>query len=205
MNISIPSNSEAEALLDWAHNLNPGPWAEHCRVAAKAAATIAQAVGLDQDRAYVSGLLHDIGRYEGVRGLHHVYAGYDLLTQKGYPILAEICLSHSFTYQDLRAYSGGDYDCTPEEIAVITGYLEKAQYNEYDKLIQLCDCLGSVEGVCLIEKRLVNVVRRHGTNDFTIRKWDAYFELKDYFDGLLQGNIYDLFYDEIRIATFERG
>ena len=102
----IPSRNEAEQLLVWAHDCNPGVWSEHCKVVARAAETIAEKCGLDSHRAYVSGLLHDIGRYKGVKELHHVYAGYDLLKSKGYDTIAEICLSHSFTYQNIGAYFG---------------------------------------------------------------------------------------------------
>ena len=59
-----------------------------------------------------------------------------------------------------------------------------------------------VEGVCLIEKRLVNVVTRYGFNELTLKKWAAFHEIKDYFDKKTGGNIYDLFYDEVRKVTF---
>ena len=198
----LPNRKEAEQLLIWAHEQNPGPWADHSRVVARAAGTIAKQSGLDPEKAYLSGLLHDIGRYEGVRGLHHVYAGYELLNEKGFAEIAAICLSHSFPYQCIGAYSGGDWDCTEDELIVITSFLEKSEYNDYDKLIQLCDAVGDAEGVCMIEKRLVNVVRRYNFNEFTLKKWDSFFELKDYFDKLCSKNIYDLFYDEIRDVSF---
>ena len=108
----LPSRADAEAILLWAYGQNPGPWADHCRVVARIAKTIAKESGLDTNRAYVSGLLHDIGRYEGVMGLRHIYAGYEMMMRKGYDLIAEICLSHSFPYQDIGAYSGGDLDCS---------------------------------------------------------------------------------------------
>ena len=199
----LPTKTAADELLTWAHNQNPGPWADHCRVVARVAETIAQKCGLDAQRAYVSGLLHDIGRYAGVRDLYHVYAGYELLKSKNFDLIADICLSHSFPYQDIGAYSGRD-DCTDEEVAVITSYLASAEYNDYDRLIQLCDAMGAVDGVCLIETRIVGVVRRYGFNDFTLRKWESTFEIKAYFDRLCGVNVYDLFYDEIRDVSFRR-
>jgi len=200
-NILIPTREEAEMLLEWAYEQNPVPWADHCRVVARAAETIAKASGLDADRAYISGLLHDIGRYEGVRGLHHVYAGYELLKKHGYETIAETCLSHSFPYQNIDEYIG-EFDCSPEELSVIVTFLNETTYNDYDKLIQLCDAMGTVQGVCLIEKRIVDVVMRYGFNDLTLKKWDSIFSLKAYFDELSGGNIYDLFYNEIRDITF---
>ena len=198
----LPIRKEAEQLLIWAHEQNPGPWADHSRVVARAAETIAKKSGLDPERAYLSGLLHDIGRYEGVRGLHHVYAGYELLNEKGFVEIAIICLSHSFPYQHLGAYLGGEYDCSEEELAFISSFLEEAEYDDYDKLIQLCDAMGMAQGVCLIEKRLVDAIRRYSFNEFTLKKWDSFFELKGYFDKLCNKNIYHLFYDEIRDVSF---
>jgi len=198
----LPTREEAEQLLTWAHEQNPGPWADHSRVVGRVAETIARQSKLDPQRAYLSGLLHDIGRYEGVRGLHHIYAGYDLLNKKGFEEIATICLSHSFPYQCLGAYSGGDYDCSEAEMDVITSFLEQSEYNDYDKLIQLCDAMGMAEGVCMMEKRLVDATRRHGFNELTLKKWDSFFELKAYFDKLCNTNIYDLFYDEIRDVSF---
>jgi len=198
----MPSREEADNLLVWAHEQNSGPWTEHSRIVARAAETIAKASKLDTDRAYISGLLHDIGRYEGARGLHHIYAGYELMKENGYDIIAGICLSHSFPYQTIDSYGGGDYDCTQEEISVIISFLSETTYNDYDKLIQLCDAMVMTQGVCMIEKRLIDVVRRYGFNDFTLRKWDSTFSLKEYFDKLCGKNIYDLFYDEIRTVSF---
>lgn len=198
----LPTREEAENLLIWAHSQNPGPWADHCRVVARVTETLAKHCGLDSHKAYVQGLLHDIGRYEGVRGLHHIYAGYELMNEKGYTQIADICLSHSFPYQDLGAYSGGDYDCTESELSVITSFLSEKVYDDCDKLVQLGDSIGSAQGVCLIDVRLLDVARRHGFNDFTLKKWDSIFALKEYFDKLCNKNIYDLFYQEIREVSF---
>lgn len=73
-----PSRAEAEGLVKWASDLNPGQWVQHCETAATAAERIAVACKMDADKAYVCGLLHDIGRFEGVRALHHAIAGYTL-------------------------------------------------------------------------------------------------------------------------------
>ena len=196
------TKDKAEEILLWAGTLNPGAWVDHSRVVARAAETIAERCNLDSDRAYISGLLHDIGRYEGIRELHHVYAGYDLMAKQGYNAISEICLSHSFPSQHIGEYSGEITDCTDEEISIITSYLSKAIYNDYDKLIQICDAIGSAQGVCLIEVRLLDVIRRRGFNDFTLKKWESIFSLKEYFDGLCKTNIYDLFYEEIREVSF---
>ena len=197
----FPTKKDAEQLLVWAHELNPGAWANHSRVVARAAETIADKCGLNTHRAYVSGLLHDIGRYEGIRELHHVYTGYELLRNKGYDQIAEICLSHSFPYQNINEYFGKN-DCTSEETEIITSFLSSVVYNDYDKLIQLCDAIGTAAGVSLIEVRVMDVIRRHGFNNLTLNKIEAIFTLKTHFDKLCNLNVYDLFFDEIRDISF---
>jgi len=197
----LPTTEEAEQLLTWASEQCPGPWVNHSGVVARAAKAIAGKCGLDVHRAYVSGLLHDIGRYEGYRVLHHVCAGYELLKSRGYDSISDICLSHSFPLKSIDAYSGTN-DCSPEETQFIVSFLKDREYDEYDKLIQLCDAIGMPEGVCLIDVRIMDVIRRYGFTDMTLGKIEATFGLKAYFDKLCGMNIYDLFYDEIREVSF---
>ena len=51
---------------------------------------------MDAEKAYVLGLLHDIGRKFGVRHLGHVSDGYRFMMSLGYDEAAKICLTHSF-------------------------------------------------------------------------------------------------------------
>jgi len=205
---TIPSRQEAERLFAWAVQQNPEPWAQHCKIVATAAEAIAAKSGLDADRAYISGLFHDIGYhgYENGRGRSsHLFLGYELLMKNGYEALAGICLSHSFPYQDIREYFGKDLTyCSEEEMAALATFLTKTVYDDYDKLIQLCDCLGTAQGICTLEKRMVNVVMRHGFNNLTTKKWEATFALKDYFDKKCGEDIYNLFRDEIIESIFEK-
>ncbi|MDR1703992.1 MAG: HD domain-containing protein [Clostridiales bacterium] len=198
----LKSRNDAQALLAWGEAQNPGKWAAHSRTVARAAETIANAAGLDGERAYISGLLHDIGRYEGATGLHHVYAGYSLLRREGFDDIAAICLSHSLPNREF-AEGSGEADFTPEELKAVIDYLKNTEYNDYDKLIQLCDALGTDGGIVLMEKRLVDVTRRYGFSSYTLPKWNKLFEIKQYFDGLISGNVYGLFGDEIGRVTFE--
>ena len=202
----LPTKVEAEQLLAWAQECNPGPWVSHCRVAARAAEAIAKKCGLDSEKAYVSGLLHDIGYYSYVDGKgdkDHILAGYDLMVKKGYDDIARICLSHSFSIQDAESISSSYMVFNDEETAFVTNFLTDTVYNDYDKLIQLCDSLCLPQGVVIMEKRLLEVVMRKGFGDFTLKKWGAFFSLKDYFDKLCGINIYSLFYDEISKDIFK--
>lgn len=194
------NRTQAHALLDWAHDQNPGPWREHVLHAARAAEKIAQRAGLDPERAYVSGVIHDIGRFEGVRAMHHIIAGYNLLTEKGEHELARICMTHSFPGGNPYSYLG-KWDVTEEEKAFVIDYVENCEFDDYDRLIQLCDALALSEGVCLIEKRLVDVAIRHGVTEHTSAKWKATLEIQKYFENRMGCGLYPLF-DDVIVNTF---
>lgn len=166
-----------------------------------AAKKIAAFCNLDVDKAYSLALLHDIGRYEGVRGLHHIVAGYQLMMDKDYPVAARVCLTHSFPLPILAAFGGNEIDCTKEEIQLIEKVLA-TEFDIYDKLIQLCDALGSHDGICTIERRLIDVARRQGFNDYTLKKWEAFYDLKNEFDTICGTDIYRILSDEIMKSLY---
>lgn len=74
----------------------------------------------------------------------------------------------------------------------INEYLENTEYDDYDRLIQLCDAISFPDGPTFLEKRLVDVVMRRGFNELTILKWKSFFELKNYFDEKAGGDIYEI-------------
>ena len=64
----FPTREEALKLIRDGLLFNPGPWGKHCLTAAHCAEKIASACGdMDVEKAYILGLLHDIGRKFGVR------------------------------------------------------------------------------------------------------------------------------------------
>lgn len=185
----IPTRQQAEALLAEALPHNPGPWGNHSRTAAHCAEKIAAACGLDPDKAYVLGLLHDIGRRYGKRHLGHVSDGYSYMMSLGYDEVARICLSHSFNDQSLADYVG-NRDTSPEETALIEKVLSEMVYDEYDRLIQLCDSLAGAEGVLDIEERMEDVKRRYGA--YPQNKWNINLMLKRHFEELAGRDIYEV-------------
>ncbi len=102
----IPTRAKAEELLKYAERYNPGPWGNHSRVAAHCAEKIAEACKIDSEKAYILGLLHDIGRKFGVRHLGHVSDGYLYMMSLGYDEVAQVCLTHSFNNQSTDEYIG---------------------------------------------------------------------------------------------------
>lgn len=183
---------EAQRELQLGGQMNPGPWVQHSESVARNARLIAEHVpGMDPDRAYVLGLLHDIGRREGVKGILHLFDGYDYMMSLGQPEIARICLNHSFPLKDART-SAGKYDCTEEQLAFLQQYLDATPYDDYDRLIQLCDGISLPDGACILEKRLVDVALRRGLPWFTLDKWRAFMEMKKYFDEKCGCSIYTL-------------
>lgn len=185
----IPTREEALALLAEAEPHNPGPWGDHSRTAAHCAEKIAAACGLDPNKAFVLGLLHDIGRRFGKRHLGHVSDGYSYMMELGYDEVARICLSHSFNDQSLESYIG-HRDTMPEETALIEMNLAAMVYDEYDRLIQLCDSLADASGVVDIEERMNDVKRRYGS--YPQDKWDNNLALKAHFEQLAGRSIYEV-------------
>ena len=182
-----PGREEAEKLLSEAGKCNPGPWIKHSRTAAHCAEKIALYSGLNTDKAYVLGLLHDIGRKFGVTHLKHVSDGYSYMMSLGYDDAARICLTHSFNENRLEAYVGS-FDTTEEETDIIRRKLRETEQDDYDRLIQLCDAIAGTEGVMDIIDRMTDVKNRYGTYD--PEKWEANLNLKKYFEGRMGKDLY---------------
>ena len=59
----LPTREEAIELVCDGLSCNPGHWEKHCLTAAHCAEKIASACGdMDSDKAFIPGLLHDIGQ-----------------------------------------------------------------------------------------------------------------------------------------------
>ena len=101
-------------------------------------------------------------------------------------------MTHTFQYKDVDGIYDA-WDCTDEEKKFISDYLKEVTYDDYDKLIQLCDALSLANGYCYAEKKMVSSVIKFGFKDTTINKWKAILELKEYFDGKINGDVYTLF------------
>lgn len=189
----IPDRATAEILLHEAGANNPGPWVAHVRhVAGAAQAIAARLPGLDPEAAYILGLLHDMGRRAGVTGMRHVVDGYRYLAVRGYEDAARINMTHSFAVKDPAAIFG-QWDCTADELRFLETYLAGVEYDDYDRLIQLCDSLAMAEGFVLMEKRMLDVALRYGgVNDQILAKWRATFDIKHDFERRMGCSVYSL-------------
>ena len=188
--MSIPSLEQAEAFIKEAQELNSGLWVQHSLFVGKAAESIAQHhPKLDSQTAFILGYLHDIGRRAGVADMRHTLDGYYFLMEKGFEYAARICITHVFPMKRINSVAG-KWDCTKQELDFLEEYLSKIEFDEYDRLIQLCDAIALPSGYCLIEKRLMDVALRHGVNEFSVPRWKAFLDIQKEFEGAIGQSIY---------------
>ena len=184
----LPTREKAEALLKEGERCNPGPWGNHSRIAACCAEKIAEECkDMDSNKAYILGLLHDIGRKFGVRHLGHVSDGYSYMMSLGYDEAAKVCLTHSFHDQTTDGYIG-KFDTTQEELQIIRDALKTLAVDEYDRLIQLCDALAGAGRGLDFEERMKDVKQRYGY--YPQEKWENNIRLKQHFEEKTGRDIY---------------
>lgn len=197
----IPTRRQAEEELKLAGKLNPGVWEDHSRNVGRAAEEIAKhCKEIDSEKAYILGCLHDIGRRVGIVGVKHIIAGYDYAMSKGWDEVARVCLTHSYPLKDIKTEIG-KFDISEFEYNTIDHFLKSATYDEYDKLIILCDSLATAQGFCLLDKRFVDTARRYGVFPFTVDRWNATIEIKEYFEKQIGCSIYDIL-PNVKETTF---
>ena len=183
-------------------------WERHSKDVALVCEKIAEKAGMDVDLAYAKGLLHDI--YKSIErdneitvvingkktmAMTHPCNGYRLLLEKDFPEAARAALTHAF-YDVYENGLGYDDRLTPEDVELLKEWLGKNEFDAYDKLVQLADNMASWKGIMTINDRFCDILLRHPV----ARPHDALvklYELKDYFDEKTNGNIYELFKEEI--------
>ena len=189
----LPTIEDAKKELEIAEQLNPGPWTKHSLNVGISARNIAQRVpGMDSNKAYIVGMLHDIGRRVGIVNIpKHVYEGYKYALDKGWDEVARICMTHSYPLMK------DEFNYHPQTIeeTTIKNYITNCQADDYDKLIQICDALPTAYGFVILEKRFVDVTRRYGIMETYIKGWDVTFKNKEYFENQMGCSIYDVLPD----------
>jgi hypothetical protein len=96
--------------------------------------------------------------------MRHILDGYCFLKEKWFDAAARICITHSFAIKDADTIAG-KWDCSEDELRFVKAYLLGIEFDEYDRLIQLCDAIVLPSGLCLMEKRLIDVALRYGVNN----------------------------------------
>ena len=182
----------AELELERAGKLNPGKWTDHSRYTAQACENIAaRCDGMSPDMAYCYGLLHDIGRYAGVTSEKHLIDGYRYCSSRGWEKAAQICISHAFMIQNIRT-SIGTFDVSEEDYHFMEQFVKKAVYDDYDRVVQLCDSLAMPDGFCILVKGFVDVTLRYGVHPHTLNRWKKILEIRKYFENLMGCSVYEV-------------
>lgn len=186
------NKQNAELALKEASKSNPGAWVDHSRYVAGACKMIAlRCKDLSAEKAYLFGLLHDIGRYAGVSSEKHLIDGYRYCMERGWNKAAQICISHAFMIQDIET-SIGEFDVSHDDYLFMKEFVANAVYDDYDRLVQLCDALAMPTGFCLLEKRFVDVTIRYGIHPATIDRWKKILEIKTLFEEKIGCSVYTL-------------
>lgn len=189
----IPTRDEAILELKTAEKMNSGPWVKHSLNVGIAARNIAERIpGMDAEKAYITGLLHDIGRRVGIVDIPtHVYEGFRYCMEKGWDEAARICMTHSY----LRMRDEFRCDPATEAEEAIKDYIINCEADDYDRLIQLCDSLAVDYGFVILEKRFVDVTRRYGIMEGYIKGWEIAFQIKEDFESRMRCSVYDVLPD----------
>ena len=186
----LPSIERALEEIKIAGQLNPGPWTKHSENVGIAARNIADKIPeMDSEKAYIVGLLHDIGRRVGIVNIpKHVYEGYLYCMENNWDEAAQVCMTHSYPLMEK------EFQFDPEDLEMqeIKKYILSCKPNDYDLLIQLCDSVAVDYGFCILEKRFTDVARRYGISNHSVDRWNATFAIKEYFESKMDCSIYDV-------------
>ena len=149
---------------------------------------------LNPEKAYVLGLLHDYGKKydENITGKFHAQTGYEDLLKLGYDECARICLTHSFPNKSFSNKGYSSYK--PEWLEWAHKKLDKIEeYDDYDRLIQLCDMFFEGLSKVRFEERLASIRKRYALSKEQTEEQEKYTKMnKDYFDALCKEDVYKI-------------
>lgn len=172
-------------------------WIGHCICVGNTAGEIAKALAekgynVDIDKAIALGYVHDIGKHSNKPQSHEI-KGYEYLKEQGYDEdYYNICLTHSYLNNDINCVAGGVQD--PKDNPTLAEFIKNHKYTIEEKIVNLCDLMCPQGGkVFTIDKRLIDIMTRHGAYENTQYHIKETYKLKAYFDNLLGYNLYDLF------------
>lgn len=209
----IPSKSSVLALLEEARQASPynHGWVAHSIVVGDTAGKIAAAINearssrqtslltqgsdstlqtLDVNKVTLMGYLHDIGKEVGLF-VEHPYNGYRFMQELGYDEdLCRISLTHSFVNND--PFCMFNEFMQPERDKFVIDFIRQHDFTLEEKIISLCDQMATIV-VQTVDKRMINIMSRHGVCEHTPERIREVYKLKAYFDELLGYNLYDLF------------
>lgn len=196
------TGKEARELLEQERNNSKDDrWIDHCICVGDSAGKIAKAlqdkgIDVDVDKAITLGYIHDIGKRFNEHGgvFPHAINGYNYIKELGYDEEYDgICIKHSFLNNDIDCISNDrdEVDKTNPNYNFVKEYIKK-EYSIEEKIINLCDLMCTTKTLT-VEKRMIDLLLRHGVFAKTHYHIAETIKLKEYFDNLLGYNLYDLF------------
>lgn len=164
----------------------------HCCLVACCAEMIASRLQyLDVQKAYIFGLLHDYGKMicdADSKQYFHGLTGYNEMNKLGFDEVARVCLTHTFPDKDFK-YT----EYTYPEMRKTKKILSSIEYNDYDRLIQLCDLLVTGMSFGTIKERMAYVKDKYRLPTILIKKrYRQALRLKNYFDRRCGCDVYRL-------------
>lgn len=166
----------------------------HCSLVACCAEIISSRIAdIDGQKAYMMGLLHDYGKMvEDADNINrfHGLTGYEAMNELGYDELAKTCLTHTFVNKDFKV---AEFNYPQKDLQRVKKLLSKMEYDDYDRLIQLCDLLVLGFDFKNIKERMIFVKNKYHLNTIIIKnKYREALRLKRYFDEKCGCDIYRL-------------
>lgn len=201
--MTLPNRAQAQEMFEEVirlRNINPYPFTgnmehnfrTHCLAVAEAAEKIAFYCGMDAEKAYVLGLLHDCGRIkdEPNEKVFHGQVGYDYMMELGYSEIARISITHCFYDID---FDEKGYGYPPASYPRSRELLKWIEFNDYDRLLHLTDLTNDMGKICTLEYRMESVSKRYNIPLDTLRPHlKKLQEIKAYFDAKAGTDIYQL-------------
>ena len=192
----ILSIEKAYSFLEDAPRKNKDLWIKHSINVAIVAERLAEQLKLDSKKAYVLGLIHDIGRRKKEHvGLRHIIEGYNFLEEQGYKEEARVCLTHTFYSRSLVKpnLTKENTNLTRNEIEFISDYINKNGFNIYDKILQIADNMGSATGINTVERRRTESMLRYGITDVSEKNLREIFKVQNEIEEKLGFSLYKIF------------
>lgn len=194
------NKKEAEKLLEEAYDKRTlegvEEWIIHSKNVAHVAEKIGELSGLDPEKSYVMGLLHDIGRGQNKK-IRHTILGYKILKENNIPEeIAKTTITHLYILQDGSNLGNQEKEFQNDEYEFVKNYLKNREYDDYDKLIQISDLIGGIK-IETIEERMFSVFCRYDIIN-NMPFCQQIQNLKDYFEKKMGTSIYKPFENIIK-------
>lgn len=154
----------------------------HSRGVADFSARLAEKMGLNKDKAYVLGLLHDYGKRidEKRSDKFHGIVGYEDFMEYGYSDVAKICLTHTFNNKN---FHNEDFSYPSHWLDECRQLLNNITYDDYDRIVQYADMFFEGMEITSLENRIAGITQRYNLNELQQNMLkNGVFKLKKYID-----------------------